>query len=147
MKNAKNCSLLVILLSMMTSSTSLVAAEPGAISEQDISEAHVIAVNSNTVNGFVSIARGRNCVAENANGMSALLTCPGAPGVEPVRLDFKFIELSKDRCLADEGNKPSLKPCDITDPSQRWDALAGGPTYVKNLKTKGVWRQRTLIIC
>lgn len=107
-----------------------------AISEQDLDQAFVITLNTTTVNVFVSIARGRNCVVQGANGVPTLLACPGASKTAPVTSTFNIIELSHDWCLADDGIGPVVKRCDIKDPAQHWDALTAGPTHVKNSETK-----------
>ncbi|MCW2473746.1 MULTISPECIES: RICIN domain-containing protein [unclassified Symbiopectobacterium] len=136
MKNAKVCSRLAVVLALMVSSASLMAAEKSTIREQDLAQAFVITLNATTVNGFVSIARGRNCVVQGANGIPTLLTCPEASKTAPVTTAFKIIELSHDECLADDGMGPVVKRCDIKDPAQHWDALTAGPTHVKNFETK-----------
>lgn len=136
MKNVKVCSQLAVVLALMTSSASLMAAGKNTISEQDLAQASVITLNSTTVNGFVSNARGRNCVVKGENGVPTLRACPEASKAAPATKTFNIIELSHDSCLADDGIGPVVKRCDIRDPSQHWDALAAVPTHVKNIETK-----------
>ncbi len=136
MKKAKVCTQLAIALTLMAGSASLMAAGKIAVSEPDITQAHVTTVDTSTLNGFVSIARGRNCVAEDASGVPSLLTCPSAPEAGTVTANFNIIQLSHGRCLSDDGNGPVMKSCDISDPSQQWDALTATPTHIKNINTK-----------
>ncbi|MGL9751433.1 MAG: ricin-type beta-trefoil lectin domain protein [Symbiopectobacterium sp.] len=136
MKNAKVCSRLAFFLALMAISASLMAAGKNTVSEQDLVQASVITLNATIVNGFVSIARGRNCVVQGENDVPTLLPCPEASKTAPITTTFNIIELSQDLCLADNGIGPVVKRCDLKDPAQHWDALTAGPTHVKNIDTK-----------
>ncbi|MBH2705895.1 RICIN domain-containing protein [Serratia marcescens] len=124
---------LSLLLIIMASSFSV-----AAVSKDELQESKVITVTSKTTSGSLSIANGRNCLAENAQGHPALLPCDTKARAKAVETTVHYITLQSGQCLTDNGNdNPGVTTCDYQNKNQQWLALEGvKTTEVRNVASR-----------
>lgn len=109
-----------------------------AVSQDDIQESKVITVTSKTTFGSLTIANGRNCLAENAQGHPVLLSCDKKENTKAVDTKVHYITLQSGQCLTDNGSDtPGVTTCDYQNKNQQWLALEGvKTTEVRNVASR-----------
>lgn len=153
MNKGQGFGLVAMLLSFASTSMPLLAAEQVAILDSDISHSFVSTITTSRVNGFLSIANGRNCLATDEQGTPSLISCPVGKKDKTVTNVFTMIEVAQGFCLAEGGKGPVLKNCDSNDLAQQWDALSTRSTEIKNresnrcLTAAGINKPVTLAVC
>lgn len=106
-----------------------------AVSTSDVVGAKVVTVTTKSADGYLSIANGRNCLMENAQGKPALLACDRVkrPGSGEETSSLRFIVLQSGKCLSDNGTDTLTGvTCNFQDAKQQWQILTNVPTDVRN---------------
>lgn len=132
MKKRQGFSVVAVMLALTPVSLPVLATEQAAILDTDISQSFVSTVTTSRMNGFLSIANGRNCLVADTLGQPSLVSCPTGEKAKTVISTFTVIEVAQGRCLSDGEQGPELKRCDINDPDQQWRALPTRSTEVRN---------------
>ncbi len=109
-----------------------------AVSKDDIQESKVITVASKTTFGSLSIANGRNCLSENAEGHPVLLPCATRATTKSVDTKVHYITLQSGQCLTDNGSDtPGVTTCDYQNKNQQWLAIEDvKTTEVRNVASR-----------
>lgn len=106
-----------------------------AVSASDVHGAKIVTVTIKLADGYMSIADGRNCLMENAQGKPAFLPCGRVKrlGSGEETSSLHFIVLQSGKCLSDNGTDTLTGvTCNFKDAKQQWQALTKVPTDVRN---------------
>lgn len=107
------------------------------VSANEIKSAQIVTMTTETIPGYLSIARGRNCMKENAEGLPILSACDNQAAGETTKSFVHYIILESGRCLTDNGTGwPETASCNYQDENQQWKAQRTNGTEIRNVATK-----------